>query len=86
MKAVVLLRRRRAPRSARHEGCEKKKAMSSSTSSSGKVRKDGRKEGGCNQCDQIRRFLKVLGYIFSNKSGPNNWLLSRLLWKAILFE
>ena len=36
-----------------------------------------------NQCDLIGRFLKVLGYKFSNKSGPNIWQLSRLLRNAV---
>ena len=66
MKAVVLLRRRRAPRSARHEGCEKKKAMSSSTSSSGKVRKDGRKEGAIS-VTRLGAFWKFLATYFLTK-------------------
>ena len=67
MKAVVLLRRRRrSPRSARHEGCEKKKAMSSSTSSSGKVRKDGRKEGAIS-VTRLGAFWKFLATYFLTK-------------------
>ena len=32
-----------------------------------------RKSGHRLQCDQIGRFLRVLIYKFSNKSGPNMW-------------
>ena len=37
------------------------------------------------QCDRIGRFLKVLGYKFSNKSGRTSYLaIPRLLCKALL--
>ena len=38
------------------------------------------------QCDQIGRFLKVLGYKFSNQSGANILQLSKLLWKALFYK
>ena len=33
----------------------------------------------CAQCDQIGQYLTVLGYKFSDISGPNIWQFSRLL-------
>ena len=38
------------------------------------------------QCDRIGRFLKVLGNKLSNKSGPNTWQFSGLLWKALFCQ
>ena len=37
------------------------------------------------QCDQIGRFLKVLGDKFWCKSSPNIWRLSELFWKGFHF-
>ena len=37
------------------------------------LRKDGR--GGCNHCDNIGRFLKVLGEKIPFKGSPNVWRL-----------
>ena len=33
------------------------------------------------QCDQIGRFLKVLGYCFSRESSQNVWKSIGLIWK-----
>ena len=38
------------------------------------------------QCEQIGRFFKFLGYIFSNNSCQKIWQFSRLLWKVLLFS
>ena len=37
------------------------------------------------QCDQIARFLKVVGDITSIKSSPNYWQLFGLFWKPHTF-